>query len=140
MAFLDTSVLGSYYCPEPLSEPVNRAMQSVSDAVISPFVELEFCSMLSQKVRMRSLSRAAAGAAMSQFRVHVADQIYRVVQIGAREYELAHDWLVAFTTPVRTLDALHLAASFAHEQTLITTDKGLAQAAKRLRVAYELIE
>jgi len=139
VVYLDTSVLGSYYCPESLSSAVDRVLTSLPEAFISPLVEVEFCSLLALKVRTKALDRAAAGAALSQFKVHRADGLYQIVEIGAREYELAGDWLSGFTTNLRTLDALHLAAAFANSQTLLTTDKTLSDAAKRLRVPYHLI-
>src|ERR1700722_14709388 len=140
MPYLDTSVLGSYYCPETLSAAVNRVLLTVTEAAISPLVELEFHSLLALKVRNRDLPRSAANAALNQFRVHQADQVYRIVEIGAVEYDLARDWIGKFTTTPRTLDALHLAAAFANRQTMLTTDKSLAAAAARLRVACQLIK
>jgi uncharacterized protein len=137
--YVDTSVLGSYYCPERLSHVVGPVMAALSEAVISPIVEVEFCSLLSLKVRARTLTHSAASAALGQFRVHLADRRYTLVEIGSRECELARDWLSTFNTPLRTLDALHLAAAFANRQTILTTDKALANAAEALRVPFQLL-
>ena len=139
MPYLDTSILGSYYCPEPLSDAVGKALAGVADAVISPLVELEFLSLLSLKVRTKDLTHADASGALSSFRVHLADGYYRIVEIGPREHDLARDWLGRFSSPLRTLDALHLAAAFANNLPLLTTDKQLAQAAKVFGVKHKLI-
>ena len=140
MPYLDTSVLGSYYCPEALSQSVNRVLASVADAVISPLVEVEFYSLLALKVRTREMTRAGAQAVVARFRAHRGDQLYRMVEIGAAEYGRASDWLGQFAIPLRALDALHLAAAIANGQTLITTDKALAAAAGQLRVSCQLIK
>ena len=139
MPYLDTSILGSFYCPEALSAVVDRTITGRRDLVISPLVELELCSLLSLKVRTHELSRAEATATLGQYRIHVADGQYQFVEIGHREHELARDWLSGFALALRTLDALHLAAAFANAQELFTTDKGLAASAKELGVPCRLL-
>jgi uncharacterized protein len=137
--YLDTSILGSYYCPEALSTAVNSAVASISEAVISPLVEVEFCSLLSLKVRTGALNRPAASAALSQFRIHVADGLYLLVDTSPREYALARDWLARFDTPLRMLDALHLATAVAHRQEVFTTDKTLAKSAQQVGAKCRII-
>lgn len=139
MPYLDTSVLGSYYCPERLSNAVAKALAAVTDPVISPLVELEFTSLLSLKVRTGDLTAADAGLILSRFRVGLANGSYRAVDLGQPEHDLARDWLARFTTPLRTLDALHLAAAFANGLTIVTTDKPLAAAAAQLGATCQLI-
>jgi predicted nucleic acid-binding protein len=139
VAYLDTSVLGSYYCPETASRAVNRFMASLEQAVISPLVELEFCSLLALKVRVKNLTPAAAQRVLAQFRLHRAENRYSVLEIGPREYDLAATWLCGFHTNLRTLDALHLATAFASRQEMWTTDKLLAGAANELGVPCRLI-
>jgi uncharacterized protein len=140
MAYLDTSVLGSYFCPESLSSVVGRQLESLADPVISPLVEVEFYSLLARKARAKELDRESAGAILGEFMVQIAGDYYGFVEIGSREYRLAGDWLRGFNTGLRTVDALHLAAAFANRQTLFTTDKALAAAARSLRVPCELIQ
>jgi predicted nucleic acid-binding protein len=64
---------------------------------------------------------------------------FRVLPVTATEFSLARDWIGRFSTPLRTADALHLAAAFANELAIITADKGLADSAKLLGVQYELV-
>jgi predicted nucleic acid-binding protein len=139
MAYLDTSVLGSYYCPETLSAAVNRALGSLDDAAISPLVEVELCSLLALKVRQRELTRLAAQKVLAQFRQHVSAGYYELLEIGPREYDIARTWISGFHTPLRTLDSLHLACAFVHGTTLWTSDKHLAQSAKILGVNFRFI-
>ena len=49
-------------------------------------------------------------------------------------YEIARDWIGRFATPLRTLDALHLAICSSADGLLLTSDRGLAEAARRFGV------
>lgn len=139
MPYLDTSLLGSYYCSEPLSEVITQAISASDDLVISPMVDLELYSLVSTKVRMHELTRAAGQKVLTQFRSHVSGGFFILVENGPRQYEIARNWMASFDTPLRTVDALHLACAFVHKQPLWTSDKPLAQAAKYLGVEYRLI-
>jgi predicted nucleic acid-binding protein len=44
MAYIDTSVLVAYYCPEPLSRAAEKSIRSAASPAISPLVEVELCS------------------------------------------------------------------------------------------------
>ena len=139
MHYLDTSVLAAYYCPEPLSNKVQKALGELSEPTISPLVELELHSALATKVRSREMDAASAGQIASMFQVHLADGRYRMVSIGVREYTLARNWLSTFKSPLRTLDALHLGATFANELTLISADRALIRCAKQFSVKHRLV-
>lgn len=139
MAYLDTSGLIPYYCPEALSARVERELRREEELAISPLVEVEFHSAVSLKTRTGELDPPDAHRIASQFRLDVASDRYRSVPFGDREYELASDWLASFTTPLRALDALHLAAAFANGLRIVTTDPGLAGCAKHFGVKCRLI-
>ena len=139
MAYLDTSILGSCYCPETLSDAVNRALSSLEEAAISPLVDVELCSLVALKVRTRELTWSEARGVLAQFRAHLDGGYFRVLQIGQREYDTARTWLATCRTTLRTLDALHLACAFLHGETLWTTDKSLARAASLLGTQCRLI-
>lgn len=138
MPYLDTSVIGAYYCPEPLSHLIDQAYRGLRNALISPLVELEFCSLLSLKVRTHELDRRSAHQALAKFRLHLADGLYTIIEIGSREHDIARTWVSGFSTALRTLDALHLACAFVNRQPIWTSDKYLAQAAEGLGVDYQL--
>lgn len=140
MAYLDTSVLAAYYCPETLSSAVAEVIAGVDEPVISPLVEVELCSALAIKVRRNDLDTADAERIFGQFRAHLMDGYYRVVPIRPGEYELARDWLRRFISPLRALDALHLAAASSEKLELLTTDKALAKSAGIFEVPCILIE
>jgi len=59
--------------------------------------------------------------------------------VESKEYVLAADWIGRFATPLRTVDALHLASAFSNGLRLLTADRGLARSAKHFGVECELI-
>jgi len=122
-----------------LSVAANAAVASVSRPVISPLVEAEFASLLSLKVRTAAMNRADASTVLAQFRLHVSNGLYHFVETGPTEFALARDWLARFTTPLRTLDSLHLATAFAHGEEMLTTDKLLARGARQVGVKCRLV-
>ncbi|MBI2801382.1 MAG: PIN domain-containing protein [Gammaproteobacteria bacterium] len=59
-AYIDTGILGAYYCPEPLSPIAENALRQVNAPVISVLSEVEFCSLIARKRRLRELSERQA--------------------------------------------------------------------------------
>ena len=47
-AYIDTSVLGAYYCPEPGSVAAEKALLRIEGPVISALSEVEFVSLVSK--------------------------------------------------------------------------------------------
>lgn len=139
MYYIDTSVLAAFYLPEPLSRKVQKLYDGFDEATISVLTEVEFCSALSRRVRTKEMSRDDAKEVASLLTVHLTDRLYKMASLGEREYALARDWLGMFATPLRTLDALHLAVAFANSFVLLTADKGLAASAKHFGVKVELV-
>jgi predicted nucleic acid-binding protein len=139
MAYIDTSVLVAYYWPEALSRAAQFEIRKANTPAISPLTELEFISALALKIRTREVNEKSARLILSTFRQHRADNVYQVLPIGAREYAIAYEWIGMFRTALRALDALHMAASFANDRTLITADKTLAESARQLGVKYKFI-
>lgn len=139
MYYLDTSILGAYYCDEILSQVVTRFLSRLEKPLISTLVELEFYSLLSLKVRTGDLTRPQAQSMLARFRTHLASDLNRMVDIGPVEYAAARDWLGRFDSPLRSLDALHLAAASVNSHELLTTDKPFARAARHLGVPCQLL-
>lgn len=139
MAYLDTSILGSFYCLETLSPAVNQALASLSVALISPLVEVEFISLLSMKVRTGDLDRSAAQQTRQQYLKHKSHRLFRLVSVGENEYQSAARLLAQFNSSLHALDALHLATASANRQPIWTTDKLMATSAKSLGIPCKLI-
>jgi predicted nucleic acid-binding protein len=140
MVYLDTSVLAAYYCPEAMSEKAEEAILSSDLVAISLLVEVEFYSAVARKRREGELSLADASNIVTRFRLHIDKGCYERLPVDAVHYEVARDWLGRFATPLRALDALHLAVCFAADAVLLTADAALAKAGHHFRVPTKLLE
>lgn len=107
--------------------------------VISALVEVEFASALGRRVRAGDLSAASARAALAQFHAHQSEGFYRLIPIERSHFDRARRWIETLRTPLRTLDALHLALAADSGSVLITADVRLARAASSLRVRRRLL-
>ncbi|MBN2450464.1 MAG: type II toxin-antitoxin system VapC family toxin, partial [Lentisphaeria bacterium] len=94
---------------------------------------------VTRQVRAGACSRAAAESIFRLFRSHLGVPRYRVVPVEGTDYVRARDWIARMGTPLRVLDALHLAVSRAHGLTVVTADRGMAAAAAALGIPYELL-
>ncbi len=61
MAYIDTSVLVAYYCPEPLSDQVEAILLNTERPAISQLTEVEFISALTRKIRGQMLTTGDGG-------------------------------------------------------------------------------
>lgn len=137
--YVDTSVLVACYLPEPKSAAANRLVASLEGPVISPLTEVEICSVLSRRVRERDLSPDDGWRVLSLFRTHVEGGFFRRLPLDQREFGQAREWLALFSTPLRTLDALHLAVVVSNGLALLTADRAFARAARGLGVTVTLV-
>ncbi len=130
-AYIDTSVLGAYYCPEGSSAAAEDALRRLETPVISILSELEFSSLIAKKRRLRELTAPQAGKILDLFASHVAEGFYRRMSLSAEHYLRARQLIAETRIALHTLDALHLAAAMLEALPLLTADKVLAAAAKR---------
>lgn len=138
-AYVDTSVLAAYYCPEPLSLAAEHALRNLSSPMISDLTLVEFSSAISRKVREKTLLRESAARLIAQFETHLADGYYEILSLKTRDYHLAQSWLGQLTGTLRTLDALHLAVTQTADVSILTADRRLASEARRLGVSFKLL-
>jgi hypothetical protein len=139
MHYLDTSVLTAYYCPEPRSPVVEEMLSALEGQTISPLVEVEFYCTTARKVRSESIDLATARRLFARFQADLADRRFMVVPMQGPEYQVARDWIARLESPLRVLDALHLACAFTSDLVLVTADQRLAEAAKRFGVKCRTI-
>lgn len=130
MYYIDTSVLVAYYCPEPISETAEKLILRSKRPCISSLTEVEFASALSRKVREINLSSEDGNKIFNQFQSHIEQSLYGLIAVEDRHCQTAKTWIVQFSTPLRTLDALHLAIAAESGLTLLTADKHLNISAK----------
>jgi predicted nucleic acid-binding protein len=139
--YLDTSAVIPYYRPEHASSAVQRLLMAEKTPVaISVLVEVEVASTLARLVRMKELDEQSARLIQSAFAEDMAAGRYLVHALTSAHFALARDWLLGRKTPLRTLDALHLACAVVSEARLATLDRTLAGAGKKLGVAVTLVK
>jgi predicted nucleic acid-binding protein len=138
--YVDTSVLGAYYCPEPLSETAESALRKVRGPVVSSLSDVEFCSLISRKRRLKELTERQAGEILNLFDAHVAEGFYRRIALSAEHFFKARQLILVADSGLRTLDALHLAAAVTESLTMLTADREFAKAARRFKAEAILIK
>ncbi len=139
MAYLDTSVLVAYYCPEALSEAAEKTILADGQPAVSALAEVELVSALGRKIRERELSRENANHVLTEFRSHLNQFLFKRIPLERDHYSVAFNWLSQFAVPLRTLDALHLAVAAQNNLELVTADQQLLESARKLGVRTRLI-
>jgi predicted nucleic acid-binding protein len=139
-AYVDTSVLGAYYCPEPLSAAAEAALLRLQEPCISPLTEVEFASLIARKRRLRELSARQAAEVLRLFGQHVADGYYRRLPLDAEHFLRARDLIASMASALSTLDALHLSVSLSAGIPLLTADRDFARAARRHDAPANLVK
>jgi len=139
MLYLDSSVLVAYYIPEAKSPKVEKAISRQSRVAISPLSEVEMFSALGRRIRTGELDVDDARRIAGVFELHLEDMVFEVIPVSTREYRIAREWIAQFSTPLRTLDALHLATAFSNDLTLMTADRKQADSAEKLAVSVKFI-
>jgi len=132
-------VIAAYYLPEPHTQAAQDFLRRTPEAVVSDLVEVEFFSVLARRVRMGDLQRQDAQRIAALFISHLEGQIYTRLSLEREAYRAARTWLGAFELPLRTLDAVHLAAAAIQNIPIATLDRGLARAAEGLGIRVRRI-
>lgn len=139
MSYLDTSVLTAYYCPEPRSAAVQRILSRIRRPAISPLVEVELACAVARKVRAGDMDASTARRIFDQLQRHLSESRFTVIPIQAAEYNQAREWITQLASPLRVLDALHLATAFSHRLPIITSDRDLARSARHFGIKHRLV-
>lgn len=124
---------------EARSARVESVLVRLRDPVISPLIEVEFASAVGRLVRNRQLSADLGRRALAAFGEDRDSGAYGRVAIEPGHFELARRWLETLELALSSLDALHLAIAHARTATLVTADRQLARAAKRVHLKVRLI-
>ncbi len=139
-AYVDTSVLGAYYCPEPLSGAAEAALLRLQDPCISPLTEVEFASLVARKRRLKELGAREAAEVLRLFGQHVAEGYYRRLPLGTDHFFRARDLIASLNSALTTLDALHLSVALSAGLPLLTADRDFVRAARRHDASATLIK
>ena len=128
-------MLTAYYCPEPRSDRVQRLLAGLSEPAISLLVQVELFCAVARKVRSGGIEAAGARRIFALLAMDVVEQRFRLLPLETGEYLQACEWIAQLRTPLRVLDAIHLALARTHNTCLVTADEDLARAAHVLGVA-----
>ena len=126
--YLDASALVKLFVPEPESDDLNRALAGLTDVIVSDLALTEMASALGRRTREQRLAREEA------------QRVYREaskLHASAHHAELtppihrrAERLMLSLATPLRAVDALHLATALhAEAATVVTFDPRLRDAA-----------
>lgn len=138
--YLDTSVLVSLYVPEKYSEAMmERLLNNKDGIIISRLAEVEFISAISMKQRLKELTAKQSKVIIALLQQHLNETMYERFYLTDEIFTQAGEYLSKSALKLRTLDALHLSAAYLSSAPLITADKVLAEAAKKLKIKSELI-
>jgi len=137
--YIDTSVLASYYCPDGGSDLAQKTLQKCKRPVLSTLTRVELYCALSRKVRDQSLGKDEAHKIIALFEKHVRAPYYTMLAVRPRDHRQVSKWIAQFSSPLRVLDALHLAVAHANECRLLTADYALAKAARQFGVHCRLL-
>jgi predicted nucleic acid-binding protein len=132
--YLDSAIIVKLLVREPDSEWFNNRLSGyVLDS--SELCLTEVYSALIAKERTGSISKVLRHEAMEQFKNLVNDEIVRLLPLDRQVLDRASAILEAChpKTPLRTLDALHVATCDLHRcESLCTTDRRMRDAGAQL--------
>jgi uncharacterized protein len=140
LIYLDTSMVAPLYWAEALSDTVEELVLSETELGLSQLVEVELVSALSRRVRMHEISQDNATAIVESFQSDIERGFYTRITLETIHYQLAREWISRFATPLRTLDALHLAVASQNNIRLVTADAALAASAQFLGIDILLLQ
>ena len=130
MAYIDTSALVTYYCPEPMSDKIERAVLSIVQPHISYLTDVEIASAIARKVRCQEITPTDGHQILNLYQNHVDKRFYRWLPLDLKNFQVARSWISQFKIALRTLDALHLAIAAANDLPILSLDKQLLEAAE----------
>jgi hypothetical protein len=132
--YLDTSVLIKLYVKEAFSEEVEHYLAGIDRPVISSLTRLEWQCAMVRRQRMGAFSEDYLATARREFMRHRTEGCFRIYPVNDALFTQATDLLDAVSPiPLRSLDALHLAAACSMgKPAFATADRTLADAARKL--------
>lgn len=134
-AYIDTSALAKWYIPEAGAEAFATYMlDEAEEAVTSGLTTVELRCVFARKRRAGHLTPELEHELYGRFLRQVADGEMRLLPCDHTMFGSARELIDRLTgIPLRTLDALHLAAALAADaRELATADRVMGDAARLL--------
>jgi uncharacterized protein len=132
--YIDTSCLAAFYLPEKKSSVVQNKIREADRVHISYLTEIELLSAIRKRVRMGDLSNRDGNKTYGLFKEHRKAGLFEIAELSPTVYK-ASGWILDTTAHgLRTLDAIHLGASFEYKLKLFTFDKLMQKAAQEFKI------
>jgi len=126
--YLDASALVKLFVPEPESDDLNRALAGLTNVIVSDLALTEMASALGRRVREQRLTRENARRLYGEASKVRASAHH--AELTPPIHRRAERLMLSLATPLRALDALHLATALDVEAaTIVTFDPRLRDAA-----------
>jgi len=130
--YLDASVLVALFADDSLTPRADEYLRAhPSDLVVSDYAAAEFASAFARRVREKLLTADEARTAFSTFDVWTARETSRE-QVTAIDIASAAAFIRRLDMPLRTPDAIHIAAAQRIDAELLTFDKQMVAGARAL--------
>ncbi len=133
IVYFDTSVLVAYYTVEDRTADAIAIVDRAELPVISDVCVAEMNVVIRRKQRQGFLSAEAVTAVFELFDEHVRD-IYVRIHLDEGHLEATRQLPARTESPLRTLDALHLAMGIDAGGAIATFDTRLAEASRSLDI------
>jgi predicted nucleic acid-binding protein len=129
--YVDTSALAKWYVNEPFSEEFESFINQIGQGLIARLTVVEFRCLLARKRRAAVIDSRHENSAFRAFQTDAKDGFWRIEPLHDAHLISALDLLERLkAVPLRTLDAIHLAAAKTMKASLLATaDKIIADAA-----------
>jgi uncharacterized protein len=121
MLYIDSSALVKLYVPENESDSVDEFLQGRNDLMISELVITEVISAVARRKREGLLTAVKANKIRDALVLDADSGSFRRMDLDPSIHRAAERLLLSTATPLRTLDALHLALAFGGAATQILT-------------------
>ena len=126
--YVDASAFVKLLVPEPESDDLNRALAGLTNVIVSDLALTEMASALGRRVREQRLTRDDARRLY-----HAASKLHASAhhaELTPPIHRRAERLMLSLRTPLRALDALHLATALDMKAaTVVTFDPRLRDAA-----------
>ena len=139
MHYFDTSAVIPLVIPEPLSERVERYVQSlaVGNLATGLWTNVEIASAIARKRRTKDFDEAMASDAAKDFQ-SIFTNSFELLDTTREDYDLARRFLLGPMTGLRAGDALHLAiAANRGADRICTLDQTMLKAGRILGLPME---
>ncbi len=139
--YLDTSALLPYYREERATPQVENLLRKTQPpALLSELTRVEMASAIARWTRMEEIDEPQAALVENTFERDIQSGIFLVRTLTSSQYRKAEKWISARKTPLKALDALHIACCWDSRAKLVTCDNVMYQAALLLGLESILLE